>query len=87
MKIHLKMAMSKMKFKGQTYEEIMKECRDYMEGNQMITLPSGTFCHLCNQELCKHLKHQNKQKLLIVIASLARELEKEREPLNVRSKE
>jgi hypothetical protein len=69
-----------MKFDGKTYEDIMLQVKTYLETKQTIALPGGSWCHLCNQEICRHpVKHLNSQKLLLTICILARALEKERE--------
>lgn len=68
-----------MNFEGKDYYEIKKNVQQYLEGEQRIVLPGGSWCIFCNKEICMTTKHMNVQKLLIVINKLIKDIEEARE--------
>ena len=67
-------------FNGKTYDEIKQSVKLWLETPHMIALPGGTWCHFCNEELCRNPnEHSRPQMLKIVISKLINDLEELRQ--------
>ena len=67
--------MSKYEGKGITYKEVIDDVKQYLEHPPMIALPGGTWCVFCNAEMCRTMRHCDRQLLNLVIARLAKQIE------------
>lgn len=61
---------------GKTYKEVMDDAKQYLEQPPMTVLPGGTWCPFCGTEICRTIKHSNRQSLLLLIAKMAKQIEK-----------
>lgn len=62
------------RFEGKTHDEIKESIVKWLNSKPMIALPGGTWCHLCNMELCRDFNTHSRQKLDIVMNILINEL-------------
>lgn len=67
-----------MKLEGKTYDQLKTEIQNFLEHPPMIALPGGSWCHFCQQELCRNRRHRDPQLLLIALNHTIRELAEER---------
>jgi hypothetical protein len=67
--------MSTFKGTGKTYKEVMDDAQQYLENPPMTMLPGGSWCPFCNTEICRNMRHQKSQTLLLLVSAMARVIE------------